>query len=66
MAPIWKPQPNEVLAHWLETILEEASDQLNNWENKFIHDMTILIANKWQLTQAQEETLEKIYAEKTS
>ena len=66
MAPIWKPQPNEVLQQWLNTILEEASDQLNDWGTRFIDDMTIKIANRWSLTQRQEEILERIYADKTS
>jgi hypothetical protein len=65
MAPIWKPQPHEVIENWLNTILTEASDSLNDWETKFIDDMTIRIANRWQLSQAQEEALERIYAEKT-
>jgi hypothetical protein len=66
MAPIWKPQSHEVLESWITAILEEASDDLNDWETNFIEDMTIRIANKWQLSQKQEETLEKIYANKTS
>lgn len=66
MAPIWKPQPNEVLKNWVDTILEEASDNLNDWETKFIDDMQLRINNKWSLSQRQEEILEKIYAEKTS
>lgn len=66
MAPIWKPQSFEVLQHWLDTILTEASDELNDWETKFIDDMVVKVANKWPLTQAQEDKLESIYAEKTS
>ena len=66
MAKIWQPQPFEVLKNWIDTILEEASDSLNDWETKFVDDMAIRVANKWQLTQSQEEKLESIYAEKTS
>jgi len=66
MAKIWQPQPFEVLQNWIDTILEEASDSLNDWETKFVDDMAIRVANKWQLTQSQEEKLESIYAEKTS
>lgn len=65
MAPIWKPQPFEVLQNWIDTILEEASDELNDWETRFVDDMRIKVLNKWPLTQAQEEKLESIYAEKT-
>lgn len=66
MSKLWKPQPFEVLSHWLEAILQEASDELNDWETKFIDDMTMKVANKWQLTQSQEEKLEQIYAKYTS
>lgn len=66
MARIWKQQPFEVLQQWIDDIIEEASDDLNDWETKFIDDMTIRVANKWSLTQSQEEKLESIYAEKTS
>jgi hypothetical protein len=66
MAPIWKPQPFEVLNHWLDAILSEASDELNDWETKFVDDMMIRVANKWALSQTQEEKLEQIYAKYTS
>lgn len=66
MAAIWKPQPFEVLQHWIDTILEEASDELNDWETRFVDDMRVKVLNKWSLTQTQEEKLESIYAEKTS
>jgi hypothetical protein len=66
MAPIWRPQSFEVLDMWLKAILEEASDELNDWETRFIDDMVIRVANKWQLTQSQEEKLESIYAKLTS
>lgn len=67
MPPIWKPQPLDVLQNWIETIEDEASDQLNDWETRFIDDMRrIVILHRRPLTRSQEETLEKIYAEKTS
>lgn len=66
MPPIWKPQPNEVLQNWIDTIIEEASDKLNDWETRFVDDIRIRVLNGWPLTQTQEEKLEKIYAEKTS
>lgn len=66
MAKIWQPQPFEVLQAWVDAIIEEASDELNDWESRFIDDMGIRIANRWALSQAQEEKLESIYAAKTS
>lgn len=65
MAKIWEPQSFDTLKYYVDTILEEASDLLNNWETSFIEDMSIKIANKWPLTKAQEDRLESIYAEKT-
>jgi hypothetical protein len=66
MAKIWQQQPFEVLQQWIDDILEEASDDLNDWETKFIDDMRIRVVNKWPLTETQEKKLESIYAEKTS
>ena len=66
MAKIWQQQPFEVLQQWVDTIIDEASDELNDWETKFVDDMRVKILNRWSLTQTQEEKLESIYAEKTS
>jgi len=65
MSSIWNPQPWEVLDSWVKAILEEASDDLNDWESNFVEEMAIKITNKWALTVAQERKLEDIYAEKT-
>ena len=65
MAKIWEPQSFEVLKYWIDTILDEASDSLNDWESNFIANIAIKVANKWSLTKAQEDRLEAIYAEKT-
>lgn len=66
MAKIWQPQSFEVLQSWIDAIIDEASDNLNDWETNFIEDMSIRVANKWTLTENQEKKLEAIYAEKTS
>lgn len=65
MPKIWKPQPVEVYINWIETILDEASDELNEWESNFVNDISIKVLNGGTLTQRQEEILERIYAEKT-
>jgi hypothetical protein len=65
MAPIRKPIKNEVLQSWIDAILEEASDELNDWEIDFIHNVAVRVAHKQELSIRQEEILEKIYAEKT-
>lgn len=65
MSGIWKPKDPILLIHWLEAILEESSDNLNDWEINFISDINIKLNNGWTLTQNQEEKLEQIYANKT-
>ena len=66
MAKVWQPQTKEVLLSWIEAIINEASDELNDWETGFIEDMHVRILSGWSLTQTQEEKLESIYADKTS
>ena len=61
----WKPQDRDVINHWINTILDEASDTLTDWETNFVNDMQIRLANKWSWTEAQEKKLEQIYADKT-
>lgn len=63
---MWKPKDNATLKEWVEAVIDEASDDLNDWETNFIEDMRIKIEAGMTLTQAQEEKLEKIYANKTS
>jgi hypothetical protein len=65
MARVWRTAGPETLKHYIDTILDEASDELNDWETKFIEDMQIRVANGWPTTQTQEEKLEQIYAAKT-
>jgi hypothetical protein len=61
----WQPQDRDVINHWLNTIVDEASDDLSAWELKFISDMQIRLQNGWKWTEAQEKKLEQIYADKT-
>lgn len=65
MARIYKPQDPETLRMWFDAIVEEASDQLNDWEIRFISDIEIRVRNGWGLSEAQEKKLEQIYADKT-
>jgi len=62
---IWKPQPREVYQEWIDTIITEASDDLNDWESKFIESIQRHLYYG-DLTEAQAEKLESIYVEKTS
>lgn len=66
MAEIWKPQPIEVYRSWIDAILSEASDRLNDWETKFIESVDERTTLMMQLSQGQAEKLEQIYAKYTS
>lgn len=66
MAEIWKPKDPQLLKSWVDAILVEASDKLNDWETKFIVDIQMRLDLGARLTQAQEDKLEQIYADKTS
>jgi hypothetical protein len=66
MAQMWRPQPIEVLKSWVDAIHDEAADSLNEWEMEFIESVSSILASGRQLSQRQEQVLERIYAEKTS
>lgn len=65
MAKIWEPRLPEILRYWVDTILMEASDNLNDWETNFINNIEKQLDLGIKLTQSQEDKLESIYAEKT-
>jgi hypothetical protein len=65
MAQMWTPKDPEILKSWVQAIIDEASDDLNMWETKFIADMERLLQEGRTLTEAQESKLESIYGEKT-
>lgn len=65
MAEIWKPKDPDLIISWWEAIVDEAQDELTPWELEFITSIEIRVRNKWQLSEKQEKTLERIYAEKT-
>ena len=66
MAEIWKPQSLDVYRSWINDIVLQASDNLSDWENSFIANITMQLDNMHTLTEAQAETLEKIYVKHTS
>ncbi len=65
MARIWEPQPITVYQSWLEAIFDEASDNLNDWENSFIDSISNQLISGRNLTQPQAEKLEQIYTKHT-
>lgn len=66
MAEIWKPQPIEVYKSWVNDIIEEAEDELSDWESSFIDNISNRLSAGYNLTEAQATKLESIYAEKTT
>jgi hypothetical protein len=66
MSEIWKPLDIDVYKSWIQSILDEASDSLNDWESNFISNIDNQLTSGRILTQSQAEKLESIYNEKTS
>ena len=64
MSEIWKPLNKEVYESWVEAIIDEASDELNDWENSFVESIQKQLVYK-NLSEKQAEILERIYSEKT-
>lgn len=65
MAKMWQPQSSEVLQSWIDALVNEASDELTDWENSFLDSIRGHLNLRGTLTQRQEEILERIYTEKT-
>jgi len=65
MAEMWKPKDPELLASWVTTIIEEASDELSDWESSFIGSIEEQLSKGYQLSEKQENIVEKIYAKYT-
>lgn len=66
MSKIWEPQSIEVYVGWCDTIKEEVSEKLSQWEFDFVISISLQLANNNQLTEKQAKILERIYSEKTS
>ena len=65
MAQMWKSQPKEVYQEWIDTLIMEASDELTDWEERFLTSIQSYLLRNGKLSESQAETLEKIYASKT-
>lgn len=63
-APVKKRQPIEVLRYWIERCLEDET-KLTNWELAFLYGMDTKLTEWGRISEAQEEKLEQVYAEKT-
>lgn len=65
MAEMWKPLSIEDYLGWIEAIVDEASDDLSDWESTFIESLNQRLNNNQNLTELQAKKLESIYSEKT-
>jgi len=57
-------QKPEIIERWIKTVQDEGRS-LTAWEEEFIESIAQQFERKRFLSDRQEETLEKIYAEKT-
>ena len=62
MPEIWYPQNPRIYQDWIDTIENELSDELTSWETTFVDSLSSQLKAGRQLSQKQEEILEKIYA----
>ena len=65
MSKIWEPQDFNTYKYWVTSILTEASDELSDWEASFVDSISERLEQNRNLTEAQAEKLESIYAAKT-
>jgi hypothetical protein len=66
MAKIWEPLEMSVYQGWIKAIIEEASDDLSDWESSFVASLEERMSKYGRnLTEPQAVKLEQIYAEKT-
>lgn len=65
MSRIWQPQSIDIYKAWVDAIINEASDELNDWETNFVNDMQERLDSGRNLTEGQANKLEQIYANKT-
>lgn len=65
MPLMWRPYDESTYRMWLDAIVDEASDELTDWEAKFINDMRIQIDFNSNFSRAQSDQIERIYAKYT-
>jgi hypothetical protein len=68
MPPIWKPLAKEIYYQWIESLKDEAWEELNEWEQNFVTDIErrLMKYREYKLSEKQHEILERLYAEKTN
>lgn len=60
------PLNNTTYWDWIDTIIDESSDKLTDWERSFLDSIGNWIASGKTLSEKQHEVLEKLYTKYTS
>lgn len=61
----WRPYDESTYRMWLDAIVDEASDELTDWESKFINDIRVQIDFNSNFSRAQSDQIERIYTKYT-
>lgn len=65
MKGVKRPPTRAELEHWVEAIAHEGVN-LTVWEERFIEDMEVRVAQCLPFSDKQAEQIERIYAERTA
>ena len=65
MAEMWKPYDKSTYESWIDAIENEVSDELSDWEIGFVENIKLNLGFNNELSRAQSEKLESIYAKYT-
>ena len=58
MPLIWKPRDKKILQHWIDVIVADPSDEVNDWESSFIDNIQATL-RYGILTEKQEDKLKE-------
>lgn len=62
MSEVWKPKDTSVYQDWIDSIFDEAENELSDWERNFLDSIQQQLNRSGRLSQKQEAVLEKIYS----
>jgi hypothetical protein len=66
MSAKWKPQPKQVLLHWISSLDDPVvKETLTDWEAHFVASLSFQVARHGTCSEKQQDILERIYAEKS-
>lgn len=65
MSKPFKPAEISVYKAWIEAIVSESSDKLNDWENTFIDSLSLRLNSGNNLSEGQANKLEEMYSKFT-